>query len=102
MSVDFATIDELDHALREASYLPDRGLAASLFLALKLEQPLLLEGGAGAGRAAAPPPEPPPGAPRRPQGPLLQGGPRPPRPRAQRAKPGGGRAEPSGAPRRAG
>jgi len=51
--VDFATIDELDHALREASYLPDRGLATSLFLALKLEKPVLLEGEAGVGKTEA-------------------------------------------------
>ncbi|HLB04834.1 MAG TPA: MoxR family ATPase, partial [Gaiellaceae bacterium] len=50
---DFATIDELDHALREASYLPDRGLATSLFLALKLEKPVLLEGEAGVGKTEA-------------------------------------------------
>src|SRR3990172_2322938 len=53
MSMDFATIDELDHALREASYLPDRGLATSLFLALKLEKPVLLEGEAGGGKTEA-------------------------------------------------
>ena len=51
--MDFATIDELDHALREASYLPDRGLATSLFLALKLEKPVLLEGEAGVGKTEA-------------------------------------------------
>src|SRR3989304_6278040 len=53
MSVDFATIDELEHALREASYLPDRGLATSLYLAIKLEKPLLLEGEAGVGKTEA-------------------------------------------------
>jgi len=51
--MDFATIDELERALREASYLPDRGLATSLFLALKLEKPLLLEGEAGVGKTEA-------------------------------------------------
>jgi len=51
--MDFVTIDELEHALREASYLPDRGLATSLFLALKLEKPLLLEGEAGVGKTEA-------------------------------------------------
>src|SRR3990172_7973921 len=53
MRVDFATIDALEAALREASYLPDRGLATSLFLALKLEKPLLLEGEAGVGKTEA-------------------------------------------------
>jgi hypothetical protein len=33
----FATIDELELALREADYLPDRGLATALFLSLRLE-----------------------------------------------------------------
>ena len=51
--MDFETIDELEHALREASYLPDRGLATALFLALKLEKPLLLEGEAGVGKTEA-------------------------------------------------
>jgi MoxR-like ATPase len=49
----FATIDELEAALREASYLPDRGLSTSLFLSLALEKPLLLEGEAGVGKTEA-------------------------------------------------
>jgi MoxR-like ATPase len=53
MSVDFATIDALEAALREASYLPDRGLATALFLSLRLEKPLLLEGEAGVGKTEA-------------------------------------------------
>src|SRR5262245_26686067 len=48
-----ATIDELELALREADYLPDRGLATALFLALRLEKPLLLEGEAGVGKTEA-------------------------------------------------
>jgi MoxR-like ATPase len=51
--VSFRTIDELGHALREAEYLPDRGLATALFLALTLEKPLLLEGEAGVGKTEA-------------------------------------------------
>jgi MoxR-like ATPase len=51
--VRFETIDQLEEALREASYLPDRGLATSLFLALQLEKPLLLEGEAGVGKTEA-------------------------------------------------
>ena len=39
----FGTIDDLETALREADYLPDRGLSTALFLALALEKPLLLE-----------------------------------------------------------
>ena len=48
-----ASIDELEQALRDASYLPDRGLATALFLGLKLEKPLLLEGEAGVGKTEA-------------------------------------------------
>ena len=49
----FATIDELEGALRDADYLPDRGLATALFLSLRLEKPLLLEGEAGVGKTEA-------------------------------------------------
>src|SRR5262245_62884043 len=49
----FRTIDELESALREADYLPDRGLATALFLALALEKPVLLEGEAGVGKTEA-------------------------------------------------
>ena len=49
----FDTIDELETALRAADYLPDRGLATSLFLSLALEKPLLLEGEAGVGKTEA-------------------------------------------------
>jgi MoxR-like ATPase len=51
--VGFRTIDELEAALREADYLPDRGLSTALFLALALEKPLLLEGEAGVGKTEA-------------------------------------------------
>jgi MoxR-like ATPase len=51
--VDFATIDELEAGLHDAGYLPDRGLATSLFLSLTLEKPLLLEGEAGVGKTEA-------------------------------------------------
>ncbi|MET1010534.1 MAG: MoxR family ATPase [Gaiellaceae bacterium] len=49
----FATIDELEVALHDAGYLPDRGLATSLFLSLTLEKPVLLEGEAGVGKTEA-------------------------------------------------
>jgi len=49
----FRTIDELEDALRDAEYLPDRGLSTALFLALALEKPLLLEGEAGVGKTEA-------------------------------------------------
>ena len=44
------SVDEVERALREASYLPDRGLATSVFLALAMRRPLLLEGEAGVGK----------------------------------------------------
>jgi MoxR-like ATPase len=47
------TIDELEQSLLEAAYLPDRGLATALYLALRLEKPLLLEGEAGVGKTEA-------------------------------------------------
>ena len=46
----FRSVDELETALREASYLPDRGLATAIFLALAMRRPLLLEGEAGVGK----------------------------------------------------
>jgi MoxR-like ATPase len=44
------TVDEVQTALEEHGYLPDEGLATSVFLALTLPQPLLLEGEAGVGK----------------------------------------------------
>src|SRR5213593_1822479 len=44
------SIDELERALHAASFLPDRGLATALFLATRLEKPVLLEGEAGVGK----------------------------------------------------
>jgi MoxR-like ATPase len=49
----FQTIDELEQALLSADYLPDRGLSTALFLASRLEKPLLLEGEAGVGKTEA-------------------------------------------------
>jgi MoxR-like ATPase len=49
----FESIDELQDALLAQSYLPDRGLATALYLALRLEKPLLLEGEAGVGKTEA-------------------------------------------------
>jgi MoxR-like ATPase len=51
--VQFASIDELESALAGASYLTDRGLSTALYLSLKLEKPLLLEGEAGVGKTEA-------------------------------------------------
>ena len=50
---EFTTIQELEDALLRASYLPDRGLATALFLALRVRKPLLLEGEAGVGKTEA-------------------------------------------------
>ncbi len=47
-----ATIDALQSRLLECAYVADRGLAVSLFLALRLQRPLFLEGEAGVGKTA--------------------------------------------------
>jgi len=44
------SIEALQEALADHVYLADRGLATSIFLALSLGQPLLLEGEAGVGK----------------------------------------------------
>ena len=44
------TIDEVQSQLRKQGYITDRGLAVSIFLALKLQRPLFLEGEAGVGK----------------------------------------------------
>ena len=49
----FDDIGQLEQALLHASYLPDRGLATALFLALRVRKPLLLEGEAGVGKTEA-------------------------------------------------
>jgi MoxR-like ATPase len=48
--LDFTSIDTLQSALRERNYIAERGLATSLYLALKLNRPLFLEGEAGVGK----------------------------------------------------
>jgi len=45
-----ASIDELQSLLARERYIADRSLATSLFIALKLQRPLLLEGEAGVGK----------------------------------------------------
>jgi MoxR-like ATPase len=44
------SIDSLQKALHAQTYIADRGLATSVFLALKLQRPLLLEGEPGVGK----------------------------------------------------
>ena len=46
----FPSIDALAQALQDAGYFADRRLATSVFLALKLQRPLLLEGEPGVGK----------------------------------------------------
>jgi MoxR-like ATPase len=48
--VAFGTVGEVEQALRGADYLPSRGLATAVFLALELRRPLLLEGEPGVGK----------------------------------------------------
>ena len=43
-------VDEVSAGLRQHGYLPDEGLATAVFLALRLQRPLLLEGEAGVGK----------------------------------------------------
>jgi MoxR-like ATPase len=51
--MEFPTVDALEEALRGADYLPERGLSTALYLSLRLEKPLLLEGEAGVGKTEA-------------------------------------------------
>ena len=46
----FPSVAEAESELRGASYLADRGLATSLFLATTMQRPILLEGEAGVGK----------------------------------------------------
>ena len=48
--ISFPTIDALTAALQSAGYFADRRLATAVFLALKLQRPLLLEGEPGVGK----------------------------------------------------
>jgi MoxR-like ATPase len=47
------SIDEIEARLRERRYIGDRALATSIFLGLKLEKPLFIEGEAGVGKTEA-------------------------------------------------
>jgi MoxR-like ATPase len=46
----FESIDALQQSLAAAGYFADRRLATSVFLALQLQRPLLLEGEPGVGK----------------------------------------------------
>ena len=47
------SIEALQEALNSHGYIADKGLATALFIAMKLPQPLLLEGEAGVGKTQA-------------------------------------------------
>jgi MoxR-like ATPase len=44
------SVEDVVRSLQAESYLPDRGLATAIFLALQMRRPLLLEGEAGVGK----------------------------------------------------
>ena len=46
----FATVDEVSVALAEHGYVPDRRVATTTFLMMKLDRPVLVEGPAGVGK----------------------------------------------------
>src|SRR3982074_943479 len=46
----FSSIEDVERALRAHRYVADRSLATTIFLALTLDKPLLLEGEAGVGK----------------------------------------------------
>jgi MoxR-like ATPase len=48
--VELQTVTDVEQALRRESYLPDHGLATSIYLALAMRRPLLLEGEPGVGK----------------------------------------------------
>ena len=45
-----ASVEDVQSLLRDQAYITDRGLAIAIFLALKLQRPLFLEGEAGVGK----------------------------------------------------
>ncbi len=50
MTTEILSVENLQKELRDRLYIADRGLATSIFLALKLGRPLFLEGEAGVGK----------------------------------------------------
>ncbi len=48
--MEIASIDQLQEALRDQNYVVDRGLATAVYLTLKLQRPLFLEGEPGVGK----------------------------------------------------
>jgi MoxR-like ATPase len=50
MKKTFRSIDDVSRALKKQKYICDRKLATVIYLAFKMEKPLLLEGEAGVGK----------------------------------------------------
>ena len=50
MAERFATVDETGASLRAVDYLADKNIAGVVFLADRLEKPVLVEGPAGVGK----------------------------------------------------
>ncbi len=50
MTIEIPSIDNLQDRLRAERYIPDRGLTTAVYLSLKLQRPLFLEGEAGVGK----------------------------------------------------
>ena len=50
MNLQIRSIDQIEERLRQSHYIADRSLATSIFLCLKLNKPLFLEGEAGVGK----------------------------------------------------
>jgi len=48
----FASVDEVDEALRDAGYLPSEAISTAVLLATRLGRPLLAEGPAGTGKTS--------------------------------------------------
>ncbi len=48
--MEFGSVEDVEGALAAESYLPDRGLATAIYLAVAMRRPLLLEGEAGVGK----------------------------------------------------
>ena len=48
--MNIGSVEDVERSLQAESYLPDRGLATVIFLALRMRRPLLLEGEAGVGK----------------------------------------------------
>src|SRR5919199_1687828 len=48
--MDFTSVEAVERALSQESYLADRGLATAVYLSLAMRRPLLLEGEAGVGK----------------------------------------------------